>query len=546
MLKLSSKRQTVSLKIFLYILLLFSCVFLKAQEKEFWLIDSQTNQKVMAKDSAAAVKYLDSLTQNYYYFTEIKNVTKEGNKTQILFDKGGNYNEAQVHLSEEMVQNFKYKPDFFTKNLDSLKKEISEKYRKQGFVFNRVKSQFKGMKDEIPLVDLTVVKSAERKIDKIVLQGYEKVPKRFMKNLENEYQGKSYQEATLAKLAQSLQNHPFLILQKAPQTLFTKDSTQVFLALQKKKSNSFDGVIGFGNDKTDKFTFNGSLNLNFRNMFNSFETVNIFWQRNPDKGQTFDLQTDIPYLFKSNIGGNFKVNIFRQDSTYANVKFTPALYLHLRNNQKIGVRGTFETSSVIDSLYVQGRDYNKQGIGLWYDYTEPTEIELFQFKTRLRLEADYIATNYSKENIAANQTQYFISGERNFQISGNNYLNIKAESALLSSKNDFSVNELLRFGGWNSFRGFNEKSLFADLYYFGTAEYRYLVGSQAFFDVFGQYGEFHNKSLGLKPKIYSFGLGFNFFLPIGLMSFQISNGNEFGNPIKFGDTKIHWGILSRF
>lgn len=546
MLKLSSKRQTVSLKIFLYILLLFSCVFLKAQEKEFWLIDSQTNQKMMVKDSAAAVKYLDSLTQNYYYFTEIKNVIKEGNKTQILFDKGRNYNEAQVHLSEEMVQNFKYKPDFFTKNLDSLKKEISEKYRKQGFVFNRVKSQFKGMKDEIPLVDLTVVKSAERKIDKIVLQGYEKVPKRFMKNLENEYQGKSYQEATLAKLAQSLQNHPFLILQKAPQTLFTKDSTQVFLALQKKKSNSFDGVIGFGNDKTDKFTFNGSLNLNFRNMFNSFETVNIFWQRNPDKGQTFDLQTDIPYLFKSNIGGNFKVNIFRQDSTYANVKFTPALYLHLRNNQKIGVRGTFETSSVIDSLYVQGRDYNKQGIGLWYDYTEPTEIELFQFKTRLRLEADYITTNYSKDNIAANQTQYFISGERNFQISGNNYLNIKAESALLSSKNDFSVNELLRFGGWNSFRGFNEKSLFADLYYFGTAEYRYLVGSQAFFDVFGQYGEFHNKSLGLKPKIYSFGLGFNFFLPIGLMSFQISNGNEFGNPIKFGDTKIHWGILSRF
>jgi len=545
-LNLSSKRQTISLKIFLYILLLFSCVFLKAQEKEFWLIDSQTNQKMMVKDSAAAVKYLDSLTQNYYYFTEIKNVIKEGNKTQILFDKGRNYNEAQVHLSEEMVQNFKNKPDFFTKNLDSLKKEISEKYRKQGFVFNRVKSQFKGMKDEIPLVDLTVVKSAERKIDKIVLQGYEKVPKRFMKNLENEYQGKSYQEATLAKLAQSLQNHPFLILQKAPQTLFTKDSTQVFLALQKKKSNSFDGVIGFGNDKTDKFTFNGSLNLNFRNMFNSFETVNIFWQRNPDKGQTFDLQTDIPYLFKSNIGGNFKVNIFRQDSTYANVKFTPALYLHLRNNQKIGVRGTFETSSVIDSLYVQGRDYNKQGIGLWYDYTEPTEIELFQFKTRLRLEADYITTNYSKENIAANQTQYFISGERNFQISGNNYLNIKAESALLSSKNDFSVNELLRFGGWNSFRGFNEKSLFADLYYFGTAEYRYLVGSQAFFDAFGQYGEFHNKSLSLKPKLYSFGLGFNFFLPIGLMSFQISNGNEFGNPIKFGDTKIHWGILSRF
>ena len=543
---MSSNRETISLKILLNILLLICCVFFKAQVKEFWLIDVQTNKKTFAKDSLSAVKFLDSLTQNYYYFTEIKKVNKVGNSTEIFFDKGKNYNQAKVKVDEIIVQNFKYNQSFFTKNLDSLKKEISEKFRSQGFVFNRVKSQFKGMKNEIPQVEISVVKSDQRKIDGLVFKGYEKVPARFVKNLEKEYKGKNYQESTLAKLGQSLQNHPFLLLDKPPQTLFTKDSTNVFLFLKKKKSNSFDGVIGFGNDKTDKFTFNGSLNLNFRNMFNGFETVNIFWQRNPDKGQTFDLQTDIPYLFKSNIGGNFKVNIFRQDSTYANVKLTPAFYLHLKNNQKLGVRGTFETSTVLDSLYVQGRDYDKKGIGVWYDYSEPSEVELFQYKTRLRVEADYITTNYSKENTSSNQSQFLLAGERNFHIKGNNYLNLRAETALLNSKNEFSTNELLRFGGWNSFRGFNENSLYADLYYFGTAEYRYLVGNQAFFDAFGQYGEFHNKNLNLKPKIYSFGFGFNFILPIGLMSFQISNGNEFGNPIKFGDTKIHWGILSRF
>ena len=543
---MSSNRETISLKILLPLFVLFTCVFLKAQAKEYWLIDIQTDKKTLAKDSTAAVKFLDSLTQNYYYFTEVKKVNKDGNLTQIFFDKGKNYNQAEVRLDEETIRNFKYQPQFFTKNLDSLKKEVSEKYRSQGFVFNRVKSQFKGMKGDIPQVELSVIKSDQRKIDGIVFKGYEKVPKRFIKNLEKEYLGKNYQENTLAKLNQSLQNHPFILLDKAPQTLFTKDSTNVFLFAQKKKSNSFDGVIGFGNDKTEKFTFNGSLNLNFRNMFNGFETVNIFWQRNPDKGQTFDLQTDIPYLFKSNIGGNFKINIFRQDSTYANVKLTPSFYLHLNSKQKIGLRGTFETSTVLDSLYVQGRDYNKKGLGLWYDYSEPSEVELFLHKTRIRAEADYITTDYSAEDITANQTNFFISGERNFHIKGNNYLNLRAESALLYSKNNFAINELLRFGGWNSLRGFNENALYADFYYYGTAEYRYLVGNQAFFDVFAQYGELQNKNLGLKPKLYSFGLGFNFILPIGLMSFQISNGNEFGNPIKFGDTKIHWGILSRF
>ena len=50
----------------------------------------------------------------------------------------------------------------------------------------------------------------------------------------------------------------------------------------------------------------------------------------------------------------------------------------------------------------------------------------------------------------------------------------------------------------------------------------------------------------IKPKLYSVGVGFNFFLPIGLMSFQLANGNQFGNEFRFGDTKIHWGLLSRF
>ena len=543
---MSSNCETSLLKILCYILLVLICVFAKAQQKEYWLVDTQTQRKTLAKDSLSAIKFLDSLSQNNYYLTELTKVTKDGNKTEIYYNKGKNFNEAGIELTEEIASISKLKQQFHTKNLDSLKKKISEDYRNRGFAFNRVKSKFLDMKNGIPQVEISVIKGDQRKIDSFVIKGYEKVPKRFIKNLEKEFQGKIYDDKNLVQINQSLQNHPFVLLEKPPQTLFTKDSTQVFLFLQKKKSNTFDGVIGFGNDKSEKFTFNGSLNVNFRNMFNSFETVNIFWQRNPDKGQTFDLKTDIPYLFKSNVGTNINMNIYRQDSTFATVKIMPSLYLHLSNRQKLGLRGTFETSTVIDSLYAQGKDFGKKGIGLWYDFTEPSEVELFMYKTRIRAEADYISTNYSKENINVAQNNFFFSGERNFQLSGNNYLNLKGETALKSSKNDLAGNELLRFGGWNSFRGFNENALLADFYYFGTAEYRYLVGNQAFFDIFGQYGELNNKSLSLKPKLYSFGLGFNFFLPIGLMSFQISNGNEFGNAVKFGDTKIHWGILSRF
>ncbi|TXF77178.1 hypothetical protein FUA25_04365 [Chryseobacterium sp.] len=534
------------MKIHLLSLFFFCCVLANAQQKEFWLIDVKTEQKKQVKDSLTAVKFLDSLSQNSYYLTELKNVAVNGNKTEIFYDKGKNFNEATVKVSDSLARTLNTKPQFFTKNLDSLKRVINRNFIDKGYAFSRIKTRFLGMNKGVPEVEINVNKGNQRKINAFVIKGYEKVPKRFVKNLEKEFQGKIYDDRNLVQINQSLQNHPFITLERPPQTLFTKDSTQVFLFLQKKKSNTFDGVIGFGNDKTDKFTFNGSLNVNFRNMFNGFESINIFWQRNPDKGHTFDLQSDIPYLFKSNLGTNINVNIYRQDSTFATVKFLPSVYYHINNRQKLGLRGTFESSTVLDSLYVQGSDFTKKGIGVWYDFSEPSEVELFMYRTKLRAEYDVLSVLYAGEESSSAQSRYYFYGERNFHIKGNNYLNLKAEGALLNSKTELTSNELLRFGGWNSLRGFNENSLLGDYYALGGAEYRYLIGNQAFFDVFGQYAQLNNKTLAQKPKLYSFGLGFNFFLPIGLMSFQISNGNEFGNPVKFGDTKIHWGILTKF
>ena len=198
--KLSSNCETSLLKILCHILLVFICVFAKAQQKEYWLVDTQTQRKTLAKDSLSAVKFLDSLSQNNYYLTELKKVTKDGNKTEIYYDKGKNFNEAVITLTEEITQISKLTQQFFTKNIDSLKKEINEDYRNQGFAFNRVKSKFIEMKDGIPQVEISVVKGDKRKIDSFVIKGYEKVPKRFIKNLEKEFQGKIYDDKNLVQI----------------------------------------------------------------------------------------------------------------------------------------------------------------------------------------------------------------------------------------------------------------------------------------------------------------------------------------------------------
>lgn len=534
------------MKKFWYIFLVFISVVLNAQKHEYWLIDKDSREKRIVQDSAMAVKFLDSLSQSSYFYTSLKSVNKLNDHTEITYDKGPNFNQAQVRFSDSLVKDLGLPKESFIKNLDSLRQKINQKYRDKGFAFNRVKTKFVKMKDNVPEVNISVVPASQRKINGFVLKGYNNVPAKFVKNLEKAYLGKTYDDKNLVAINSSLIGHPFITLENPPQTLFTKDSTQIYLFMQKRKTNTFDGMVGFGNDKTKKFTVNGTLNVALKNMFNSFESISIYWQRNPDKGQTFDLQGDVPYTFNSNVGVNINVNIYRQDSTFANVKFRPSLYYHLSEKQKIGLRGTFETSAVLDSLYTQAVDFRKQGVGLWYQYNRGSDIALFLYKTNIRVEADFLKTTYDKTNESVNQLKYFVSGEHNFHIHGNHYLNIRGESALLSTKRKLAINELFRFGGWNSFRGFNELSLISDFYVYGGAEYRYLVNDQAFFDIFAQYGQMSNKSLNVTPSLYSLGLGFNFFLPIGLMSFQISNGNQFGNAFKFNDTKIHWGIVSRF
>ncbi len=536
----------LKMKYVLLFLLLLLDVSGMAQEKTFLLRDLKLQETKKVRDSAAAVKFLDSLTDSGYYFTRLISAERKNGITEILYDRGNNYRNVIARLSDEVANAVAANKEIRVDDLDSLKSAINDTYRAKGFVFNRVRSKYIGMKGELPVVEISVDPQQVRKITGFVIEGYDKVPTRFVKNLEKEYGGKIYNDQTVRRISQSQQNHPFVLEERAPQTLFTKDSTNIYLYLQKRKSSSFDGVLGFGNDEEGKFTLNGTVDIALQNMFNGFEKLSLYWQRNPDKGQTFDLRADIPYLFKSNLGFNGNLNIFRQDSTYANVKVLPSVYYHIGARQKLGLRGNFEISSVLVENYVSGDDYRKAGGGLWYEYVEASPFLILGNRAAVLASADLLKTNYGDGDRTPTQTAFSLAAERSFHLTGNHYIHAKADGAMLRSGEELMTNELLRFGGWNSLRGFNENSIIANLYGMLSAEYRYLIGEDAFLDVFTQFAGVRNDVLKIGSQLYSFGMGLNIRLPFGIMSVQLSNGSQVGRSVRFSDTKIHWGVVTRF
>ncbi len=513
-------------------------------QKKFVLKDIQTGQEFVKKDSATAVKFLDSLAENRYYFTKITSVKKDGSQTEIVFDKGRNYNQGYVKFSESLHQYQKVQSEIFIKNIDSLKKTIIENFTQEGYAFSRIKTIYKGMKNGDPILELSANLGSQRVVNGFVVKGYEKVPKRFVRNLEKNFSGRPYSPLILKKIDEELRGNPYIVSERAPQTLFTKDSTQIYLLLQKKKTNTFDGVVGFGNDRTEKISFTGSIDVNFRNLLNSFETINLHWQRNQEKSQNLDFLVDLPYMLGSNVGFNFETNIMRQDSAFANAKIRPAIYYNF-GRHKLGLRGSIETSTV-NMTNTFTKNFNKKSIAIWYRFQAPSEVDLFQFKTNIVADVGIGNVNYSDENISSKQNNFILTAEHNFHIVNRHYLNLKGEGAALFSELEIPTNEMLRFGGWNSFRGFNENAILADFFYYGKMEYRYLLGTVAYFDVFAQYGKLFNNTLNLRPNLYSGGIGFSFNLPIGLMTFQISNGSQENTGFRFNNTKVHWGLMTRF
>lgn len=97
-------------------------------------------------------------------------------------------------------------------------------------------------------------------------------------------------------------------------------------------------------------------------------------------------------------------------------------------------------------------------------------------------------------------------------------------------------------------RGFDEQSIFASSYAVTTAEYRYLVGLNSYFFVFGDYGWAQNNSVDLSVKntFLGVGLGMAFETKAGIFNISYANGKR--NDVKFDlrQSKIHIGYLNYF
>lgn len=423
--------------------------------------------------------------------------------------------------------------------------QFSKLLADESYAFARVRlADIKPEKDQRLRANLIIDKGRKRSIQGVNVLGYEKFSKSYIKHFLDIKTQKPFNLEQI-KSKMELVNQLTFVRQKRPaEVLFTSDSTTVYLYLEKIKSNRFDGFLGFGsNEDTGAIEFDGYLDLTLTNNLNFGESFKLNYKSDENEQKTFDIALDLPYLFGSPVGSTLNLNIFKKDSTFTTTQQRIKLFYPLGDKQQIGLEYRNQQSNVvIENPAVLAEDFDSQFYGLTYQYmTRQKNDVLFPIKSQLNLTAG-LGQRSTTETVEQRHLQ--LKAHHILQLNPKNSIFIKIHLEDLDSK-QYLFNELIRFGGINSIRGFEENSLFASRLGVLCSEYRYRISPGLFVHSIIDAGYMQNEQRS-DEQLYGFGFGFGLRTNAGLLRFNYANGKPKNQTFNFSNSKIHLSLTTTF
>ncbi len=422
---------------------------------------------------------------------------------------------------------------------------LLQQLEQSGFAISKLKLENFRLEDTLLTAHLKEEISAKRSLDDIVVMGYTKFHEGHKKQLKRMYRKRTLNQQTLKELYLDVQKFLFVNQIKPPEILFTKDSTRVFIYLEKARANSFDGYVGFNTDKDDKVQFTGYLDLLLNNALNSGERLKLYWKNDGNQQQTFDFSAELPYVFNTPFALRGNLNIYKQDSTFQTTKTKFDLGYYLKYNQRIYLGYESVNSNDIQSVSSMSlNDFKSTFFTSTFEYFDLNREDfLFPEKRKFILKGGV----GNRKTSFGDTSQYFahLNGFNNFYLNEKNIIHLKMDGYYLQS-DSYVINELHRFGGINSIRGFQENSLQASFLSGLMLEYRYVLAPSIYVHTITDYAYFQDKASDINKKLLGLGFGLGFITNNGLFNFVYANGSADNQEIKFSNSIVHISFKTNF
>ncbi|AOW08207.1 hypothetical protein EM308_01035 [Flavobacterium gilvum] len=495
------------------------------------------------------------LSDSGYIENQILDKTKENDRCySVTISLGNKIKNTHIYIG---IKNNIFLSTLFKTNQDtiilpysqteSFLHQTTQNLEQNGYAFAKVKLINIQKKGHAIYADLTIETGQKRTLNTIEIVNTNQKQKNLFpegakKQIAKKYQNTVFNQKTIEQLYHDFEKFEFVHQIKFPEVLFTKDTTKAFIYLEKRKANVFDGFLGFNNSENKKIQLNGYLNLTLVNAIRNGETLSIYWKNDGNNQKIFDANLSIPYLFKTPIGIKGQINIFKQDSIFQNTKTALQLGYSIDHNKRfyLGFEST-ESSDIQNSNSQNLNDFKNTFFNSTIEYKiNNLKNNPFPLKSYFNLTLGTGNRN-SISNPSLKQSFLNFNMMNDFYINEKNIINIKNQNYYLKSKT-YITNELFRFGGINSVRGFSENSLQANLMIALMTEYRYIVSPNLYFNSILDYCYYEDPTTFTFTKktknLLGIGLGLGVQTTNGLLKFSITNGKTNQDEIKFSNTSI--------
>ena len=478
-------------------------------------------------------------------------------------------------LNSATSQNFK------PEEIQQLQARLLTFYENNGFPFAKV------YLDSIKLINnrifatLKIDSGLLYRIDSTRVYGKANINKKFLQRHLSIPNGSIYNSKKLALVDGKLSQLPFYTAVQPSDITMLGNGALLNVYLEEKKSSQVNFLVGFlpSANQTGKLQVTGDVNLDLKNLLGSGENILLKWQQLQPKSPRLNLGFDQSYIFNTSFGFNFLFDFFRKDSNFIQINTLAGLRIAVADNQtgklfvqvqrNILLPGAVDTNRIkqqralpvnIDVSSINtGLQYNWQTLNYIFnprsgsDVTVETAIGVKNIKRNNEVLAikepgfNY-QTLYDSLKLRSYQLRLKLNAAHFFKVGKVATVKIAGNAGWYNSPEIFR-NDLFQIGGNKLLRGFDEESIYATAYGVATAEYRYLVGRNAYLFTFADFGYANNKfqTVNFSNNFISAGLGVFFETKAGLLNLSFAAGKR--NDVKLNlreAAKIHFGYTNYF
>jgi outer membrane protein assembly factor BamA len=523
-----------------------------------------------------------------YISASVDSVWEDSSSVSILLFIGKKYKWDSLHVDEKnwlLLNNLGYsKTSFNNKPFDQQKvnvvyNQLLDYFSNSGYPFAKIFLDSMQMNDNSISATLKIERGELYHVDTINIYGNVKLTKNFVTHYLGIDEKSVYQQSKIDKINRRFAELMF-VQQSQPYSLrMLNTGAELNFYLQNKASNQINALIGFlpaNQQNGGKLLVTGEAQLNLHNPFGNGETLAVDWQQLQPKSPRLDLLFERPYLFHSSLGFKTNFELYKRDSFFLNIHFQAGVFYNISTKQSVSVFVQLNKSNVLSvdtTLVILTRqlpdviDYTETSLVFAYSFNNTN----YRFNPRKGNELTF-TTSFGKKYIHENnsilaikdtsfnyKTLYDTVQQNGYTfrstLSAAHYFPLGKQATFKTAFNggwfqspNYFQNELFQIGGFRLLRGFDEESIYTNLYAVGTFEYRYLIGQNSWYFVFTDagYAAYQSSTTNFHHTYLGIGTGLAFETKTGIFNISYAVGKRNDLNFDLRQSKIHIGFVSLF